>query len=102
VLRTIHDRWGTTRLTQRDKNAASLADAIMLSTPRQDDPLKGVGIPVSTGHHPNSSVPSKIDKIHAARVAALPLRNEKGHYEEATFDLSSSAPVSNFIRETRS
>ena len=99
VLRTIHDRWGTAPLTQRDKNAASLADVVTLSTARQDDPLKGAAIPISTGHHPNSSVPSKIDKIHAARVAALPLRSEKGHYEEATPDLSSAAAVSNFIRD---
>jgi phospholipase C len=101
VLRTVHDRWGTAPLTQRDKAAASLADAISLGTPRpnEDDPLKGLPIPVSTGHHPNSSVPSKIDKIHAARVAALPLRNEKGHYEEATPDLSSAAAAANFIRD---
>jgi phospholipase C len=99
VLRTIHDRWGTAPLTQRDKNAASLADVLTLSAPRTDDPLKPVSVPVSTGHHPNSSTPSKIDKLHAARVAALPLRNEKGYYEEGTPDLSSSASVSNFIRD---
>jgi phospholipase C len=99
VLRTIHDRWDTVPLTQRDKNAASLAGVLTLGEPRTDDPLKPVSVPVSTGHHPNSSTPSKIDKLHAARVAALPLRNEKGYYEEVTPDLSSSASVSNFIRD---
>lgn len=99
VLRTIHDRWGTAPLTQRDKAAATLADVLTLNAPRQDDPLRNVAIPVSAGHHPNSSTPSKIDKIHAARVAALPLRNEKGHYEEGTPDLSSASAVSNFIRD---
>ena len=62
--------------------------------------LKEVSIPVSKGHHPNSSKPSKLDKIHAARVAALPIRNEKGHYEEADpTTLTSAAEVSNFIRD---
>jgi phospholipase C len=99
VLRTIHDRWGTTPLTQRDKAAASLGDVLTLNTPRQDDPLNGVMPPVSRGHHPNSSKPSKIDKIQAARVAALPIRNEKGYYEEASPDLSSTATVSSFISD---
>jgi phospholipase C len=99
VLRTIHDRWGTAPLTQRDKAAASLADVIALKTPRQDDPLQGVVVPASVGYHPNSSIPSKLDKFQAARVSALPIRNEKGFYEQATPDLTSAAAVSNFIRD---
>jgi phospholipase C len=99
VLRTIHDRWGTAPLTKRDAAAASLAGVITLSEPRQDDPLKGVQVPVSSGHHPYASSPSKLDMIHAARVAALPLRNEKGHYEEASPELTSSAEVGDFIRD---
>jgi phospholipase C len=99
VLRTIHDRWGTAPLTQRDKAAASLAGVLTLNTPRDDDPIKGVAVPVSNGSHPNSSTPSKIDKLQAARVAMLPVRNEKGIFEEATPDVSSTAAVSNFIRD---
>jgi phospholipase C len=70
-----------------------------LATARHDDPLNGVAIPVSTGHHPNASSPSKIDRIQAARVAALPVRNEKGHYEEASPVLTSTAELSDFIRD---
>jgi phospholipase C len=99
VLKTIHERWGTNPLTQRDRAAASLGDVLTLATARQDDPLKGVPIPVSTGHHPNASSPSKIDRIHAARVAALPIRNEKGHYEEASPVLTSANEFSDFIRD---
>jgi phospholipase C len=99
VLKTIHERWNTELLTARDKAAASLADVLTLATPRDDDPLNGVEVPESSGHHPNSSTPSKIDKIHAARVAALPIRSEKGHYEEASPELSSTADLSNFIRD---
>ena len=62
-------------------------------------PAFGVAVPVPVGNHPNSSAPSKIDKIQATRVAALPIRNEKGYYEEGTPDLTSAASVSNFIRD---
>ncbi len=99
VLKTIHERWGTDPLTQRDRAAASLGDVLTLATARQDDPLEGVAIPVSTGHHPNASSPSKIDRIQAARVAALPIRNEKGHYEEASPVLTSASEFSDFIRD---
>ena len=99
VLKTISERWKTAALTERDKAAASLGDVLTLKVARKDDPLKGVVAPVSNGHHPNSSTPSKIDKLHAARVAALPLRNEKGHYEETAPDLSSSAQLTDFIRD---
>lgn len=99
VLKTIHERWGTNPLTQRDNAAASLAAVLTLDKARADDPLKGVAVPVSTGSHPNSSVPSKIDRIHAARVAALPIRNEKGHYEEVAANLASTSELSNFIRD---
>jgi phospholipase C len=104
VLRTIHDLWGTEPLTQRDKNAASLTDVITLAAPRQDDPLTGVTAPAPAGNHPNTSIPSKIDNLQAARVAALPIRNEKGFYEEATppDPSSSTSAISDFIRDRSS
>ncbi|HEY1720283.1 MAG TPA: alkaline phosphatase family protein [Magnetospirillaceae bacterium] len=101
VLSTIRDLWGTQPLTQRDKAAPSLLDVITLKQPRADDPLDGIDAPATSDDHPSSSTPSKIDKIHAKRVAALPIRNEKGHYEEATpdLDIDSTADLSNFIRD---
>jgi phospholipase C len=99
VLRTIHERWGTDPLTQRDRAAASLGDVLTLATARNDDPLAGVAIPLSSSHHPNASSLSRIDRIYAARVAALPVRNEKGHYEEASPGLTSAAELSDFIRD---
>jgi phospholipase C len=99
VLKTIQQRFGTIPLTARDKAAASLGDVLTLASPRTDDPLKGFTPPVSGSAHPNSSTPSKIDKIQAAKVAALPIRNEQGHYEEASPPLTSSAEISNFIRD---
>jgi phospholipase C len=101
VLKTIHERWGTQFLTARDKAAGSLAGVLTLTKPRTDDPLDGVEVPVSSGPHPNSSKPSRIDLIHAGRVAALPVRNEQGHYAEPETPpvLTSSAALGTFIRD---
>jgi phospholipase C len=101
VLKTISERWGTKPLTARDQAAASLGDVLTLTQARSDDPINGVQVPVSHGPHPNSSTPSKIDKLQAKRVAALPIRNEQGYYDETAEmpDLNTSAEVSSFIRD---
>jgi len=99
ALKTIELRWGLDALTARDKVAPDLGDVLTLSEPRTDDPLNGVKIPISMGVHPNSSQPSVIDRIHASKVAALPLRNEKGSYDQHTPpDLSSSSAISDYIQ----
>jgi phospholipase C len=99
VLKTIAERWGTELLTARDRAAASLADVLMLAQARDDDPLEGAAVPLARGHHPNADQPSKIDRIHAAKVAALPLRNEKGQYEQAAPTLTSTHELTDFIRD---
>jgi phospholipase C len=99
VLKTIELICGLDPLTARDKAAPDLGDVLTLSTPRTDDPLAGIDIPVSNAKHPNSSQPSHIDLIHAAKVADLPLRNEQGSYDkQSPPDLSSSASISDYIQ----
>jgi phospholipase C len=100
VLKTIEERFGVDPLTKRDAAAPDLGDALTLTKPRSqsDDPLKGVAIPVSTATHPNLSQPSLLEKIHATKLAQLPMRNEKGIYDDHTPpDLSSSASISDYI-----
>lgn len=99
VLATIHQRWGTAPLSARDQAAPSLGDVLTLTRARTDDPLQGVTVPPADIHHPNAARPSRLDRLHAARIAALPLRNEKGFYEEATPDLTSSSELGDFIRD---
>ena len=101
VLKTLSERWGTAPLTARDRAAASLGDVVSLAKPRTDDPLSGVVAPASRAAQPGASTPTKLDRIHAARVAALPIRNEKGHYpEDAPVPvLASTAELSDFIRD---
>jgi phospholipase C len=60
VLKTIEKRWNIPSLTARDKAAPDLGDALTLWTPRKDDPLAGISMPVSKPAHPNQSQPSVI------------------------------------------
>jgi phospholipase C len=99
VLKTIELRWGLEPLTARDKAAADLGDVLTLATPRTDDPLDGVEIPVSGASHPNASQPSLIEQIHAEKVSLLPLRNDQGTYDRhSPPDLSSSAAIGDYIQ----
>jgi phospholipase C len=98
LLKTVEQRWGLGPLTARDKAAPDLGD-VLTEKPRKDDPLKGVKIPTSTSVHPNQSQPSVIEKLHAAKVALLPLRNDKGTYDQHTPpDLSSSSAIADYIQ----
>jgi phospholipase C len=47
-------------LSARDKAAPDLGDVLTLATPRTDDPLVGVEIPVSDQVHPDVPQPSLI------------------------------------------
>jgi phospholipase C len=101
VLKTIQERWGTVSLTARDAAAASLADVLTLAEPRTDDPLQGIAPPAAKVISPSDTAPSPLELIHAERVAALPIRNAYGVYEEASPppQLRTSAEVTQFINE---
>jgi phospholipase C len=99
VLKTIELRWHIDPLTARDKAAPDLGDVLTLASPRTDDPLQGLAVPLSGGVHPNASDPSAMDLIHAEKVSTLPLRNEQGSYDEHTMpDLPTSAAVGEYIQ----
>jgi phospholipase C len=99
VLKTIELRWGLNPLTARDKAAPDLGDVLKLSTPRTDDPLIGVQVPVTNLPHPNSSKPSVVETLHAVKVSHLPLRNDQGSYDRHTApDLSSTAAIGDYIQ----
>jgi phospholipase C len=99
VLKTIERRWNVPPLTARDKAAPDLGDVLTLASPRKDDPLKGVQVPISSSAHPFLSQPSLLERIHASKVSYLPLRNDKGVYErQAPPILTSSAEVGDYIQ----
>lgn len=99
VLKTISERFDTAPLTDRDRAAPSLAGVLTLAEPRADDPLAGVLAPVSGVNHPSAAAPSHLDLVQAAKVAALPVRNDHGFYEEATPDVSTAGHLGDFIRD---
>jgi phospholipase C len=100
VLKTIELRWGLNPLTARDHAAPDLGNALTLAKPRTDDPLKGIPVPVSSvPEHPHASRPSVLEQIHAAKVARLPVPNDRGRYDTHTPpDLSSHARIADYIQ----
>jgi phospholipase C len=100
VLKTIELRWGLNPLTARDHAAPDLGNALTLAKPRTDDPLKGIPVPVSNvSEHPHASRPSVLEQIHAAKVARLPVPNDRASYDRHTPpDLSSHARIADYIQ----
>ena len=101
VLKTISERWGTKPLTKRDAAAASLGDVLTLTHARTDDPIAGVQPPKSTAKHPLPAKPTPLDRLQADRVAKLPVRNDRGFYEERLPGPlpETSADIGDFIRD---
>jgi len=99
VLKTVEKRFKLPALTRRDAAAPDLGDVLTLAHPRTDNPIAGIEVPSSGEAHPTPEVPSPIDIIHAQNVASLPLRNEKGAYDEHEMPpLTTSAEVGEYIQ----
>lgn len=69
ILKTIQTRWNLPALTARDAAATHIGPVLTLTAPRTDDPLAGVGVPVSTGTNPASHMPSHLEEIYAELLA---------------------------------
>ncbi|HEX3789596.1 MAG TPA: alkaline phosphatase family protein [Pseudonocardiaceae bacterium] len=69
VLRTVENRWNLPALTARDAAAPDVSAVLTLTTPRTDDPLAGVTVPVSTGTNPSAGVPSHLQEVQAELVS---------------------------------
>ena len=77
VLKTVETRWGLPALTGRDAAAPDVSGALTLDTPRTDDPLAGVTVPVSSGTNPAAADVSHIQQINAELTAQLPVAAEQ-------------------------
>lgn len=77
ILRTLQLRWNVQPLTARDAAAPDVSAALTLSTPRTDDPLAGVTVPVSKGVNPAAGQPSHLQQVYAALVANLPVAGKE-------------------------
>ena len=69
VLKTIQQRWNVPSLTARDAAAPDFGDVLTLTTPRTDDVLAGVTVPVSGAANPSAGQISHLQAIHDELVA---------------------------------
>jgi phospholipase C len=68
TLKTVEQRWNLPTLTARDAAAPAFGDVLTLTTPRTDDVLAGVTIPVASGPGPAAETVSHLESIHAELV----------------------------------
>jgi phospholipase C len=94
VLRTVELRWGLPSLTARDAAAPDVGAVLTLASPRTDDPLAGVTVPVSDEANPSADLPSHLQKVHAELVSRLPVPGDGD--DEA--QLRTSADYTAYIR----
>lgn len=98
ILKTIETRWNLPALTARDAAATGLGNVLTLTTPRTDDPLQGVAVPVAKGANPAKGEPSHLEKVHAALVAQLPVPDAQGGTRHVMPTLTTGSEYERYIR----
>jgi phospholipase C len=98
ILKTLETRWSLPNLTARDAAAPDLSAVLTLTTPRTDDPLAGVVVPVAAGQNPDADKPSHLQQVHAELVSQLPVPDAKGGTHHTMPELKTNADYSNYIR----
>ena len=63
MLKTVEQRWNLQPLTARDAAAPGFGDVLTLTTPRTDDVLAGVTVPVSGSAGPSAGQVSHLQSI---------------------------------------
>lgn len=98
ILKTLEVRFGLPALTKRDAAAPDFGDVLTLQTPRTDDPLQGVTVPVSGKQPPAPNTPSHLEQAHAELVSQLPVQDNNGTASPAeTGMLKTSADYKRYI-----
>jgi phospholipase C len=98
ILKTVETRWAIGSLTARDAAAIDFGAVLTLSTPRADDPLAGVSVPVSTGTNPSAGKPSHLQEVHAELVSQLPVPDGEGGVHHRMPKLRTSEDYDAYIR----
>jgi phospholipase C len=97
VLKTIETRWSLPALTARDAAAGGVGAVLTLATPRTDDPLLGVVVPVATGPQPDPEQPSHLQQVQAEQVSQLPVPDAKGSTHHPMPALKTSSDYKAYI-----
>jgi len=63
ILKTVEQRWNLAALTARDAAAPGFGDVLTLTTPRTDDVLAGVTVPVSPVASPSAGTISHLEQV---------------------------------------
>jgi phospholipase C len=69
ILKTVEQRWGLPSLTARDAAAPGFGGVLSLPTPRTDDPLRGVAVPVSARPGPAAGQASHLQRLQAELIS---------------------------------
>jgi phospholipase C len=80
TLKTVEQRWGLPALTARDAAAPGFGDVLTLATPRADDVLADVAIPVAAMPNPAASQPSHLQEVQADLISR---RFPAGRHDDA-------------------
>ncbi len=99
ILKTIETRWNLPALTARDAAANDVGNALTLTTPRSDDPLQGVTVPVAAQKNPDEDRPSHLQEVYAELAAQLPVPDAQGGTHRTMPRLVNSSDYDNYIRE---
>jgi phospholipase C len=78
ILKTVERRWGLPALTARDAAAPDFGSVLSLASPRTDDPLAGVTVPINSQPNPSAQLPSHLLRLHAELVSHLPVPGSHG------------------------
>ncbi|MHB1875854.1 MAG: alkaline phosphatase family protein, partial [Streptosporangiaceae bacterium] len=80
ILKTVEQRFGLPALTARDAAAPGFGDVLTLASPRTDDVLAGVTVPVSGGATPAAAEPSHLQEVQADLISR---QYPAGQHEDA-------------------
>ncbi len=69
ILKTVEQRWSLPSLTARDAAAPAFGDVLTLTTPRTDDVLAGVTVPVSGAASPAAGTVLHLEGIREELIA---------------------------------
>ena len=98
ILKTVETRWSLPSLTARDAAALDVGAVLTLTSPRTDDPLAGVVVPVAAEQNPNANEPSHLQQVHAELVSQLTVPDENGGAHHTMPPLKTNSDYSAYIR----
>jgi phospholipase C len=94
----VENLWCQPSLTARDAAAPDVSTVLTLATPRIDDPLAGVVVPVAAPQAADVDAPSHLQQIQAELVAKLPVPDAEGGMHHTMPALKTSSDYSAYIR----